>query len=349
MKPFRVAGWLCALGLVAADAGAARAAWCNVFQVCCGHCRKPAVANYYAPPAANCCAPPPCCPQPVCTTRYTLRCYYQPVTCYQTKTYYEPVTTYQTSYYYEPVTSYRYSCYFDPCSCSYQQVACPTTCYQLRSQCCPVQSWVQRCCQVPVTTYQRSFYWEPSTCCSAPAASPCAAPVASQVPAANYAPTAPPPVAGNPPPAKQPPAVSDTQGGNGTKEYDRYYPPNDVMPPASYRQVPPNPGAVRPLKAAPPAPQIRLDRIVANPATRLEGQVVRTDNAPRANVQLRFVSGDRRGPIYPVTANSAGRFRVTLTSGSWLVYMSGPDGREWYHSKIEVKGDGTRRVTLVSR
>src|SRR5262249_33936823 len=128
----------CALALLAVDAQSARAAWNNVFQVCCNSCQsRSVVANYAAPDP--CCNP---CP-PVCTTRYVQRCYYQPVTCYQTKTYYEPVTTYRTSYYYEPVTSYRYSCYYDPCTCSYQQVACPTTCYRLRSQCCPVQSWVQ--------------------------------------------------------------------------------------------------------------------------------------------------------------------------------------------------------------
>ena len=137
MKPFRVPGWVCALGLLVAEAGPLQAAWDNVFQVCCFGCRQRAAAGYYvaqAPPAVAA-APSPCCPPacpPVCTTRYSLRCYYQPITTYQTRTYYEPVC------------SYRYSCYYDPCSCSYQQVAVPTTSYQLRSQCCPVQSWVQR-------------------------------------------------------------------------------------------------------------------------------------------------------------------------------------------------------------
>jgi hypothetical protein len=280
-----------------------------------------------------------------------MRCYYQPVTCYQTKTYYEPVTTYKTSYYYEPVTSYSYSCYFDPCSCSYQQVAVPNTCYQLRSQTCAVQSWVQRCCSVPVTTYQRSCCWEPQTCCSPP---PCAMPCATTAPpAASYyptQPTQPPPVATDTQVPRRPPVATDNQnGGNGTSEYDRRYGPDNVMPGTSYRQVPVNPQTVQPRKPAPPPPQIKLDRIASTPATRLEGQVVRRDNAPRGNVQLRFVSGDRRGPQYPVAANSAGRFRVTLTSGSWLVYMSSSDGRLVYHSKIDVKGDGTRRVTLVSR
>src|SRR5215471_15338772 len=189
MKPFRVAGWLCALGLWITDGGALQAAWCNVFQVCCDSCRQRVSASFYAAPVVA--AASPCCPQPcppVCTTRYEMRCFYQPVTCYQTRTYYEPVTTYRTSYYYEPVTSYRYSCYFDPCTCQYQQVACPTTCYRLRSQCCPVQSWVQRCCRVPVTSYQAYSVWEPVTTCCQPAAPAC--PPANGVAVAPAAPQA---------------------------------------------------------------------------------------------------------------------------------------------------------------
>src|SRR5262245_32988638 len=126
MKPLRTLLACAALLAVEAGTNPARAAWNNVFKVCC-HKHGPAV-SYYA-------CPTPCGPQPVCcTTQYVQRCYYQPVTTYQTRTYYEPVTTYQTSYYYEPVCSYRYSCYFDPCTCSYQQVAVPTTSYRLRAQ-----------------------------------------------------------------------------------------------------------------------------------------------------------------------------------------------------------------------
>jgi hypothetical protein len=359
MKPFRVAGWLCALALWAADGGALRAAWCNVFQVCCGHCRRPVVAGFYA--ASPCCPPccPPPCPPPVCTTRYSLRCYYQPVTTFTTRTYYEPVTTYRTSYYFEPVTSCSYKCVFDPCTCCYHQVAVPITSYVMRSQCCPVQSWVQRCCQVPVTTYQKSCYWEPcTTCCTptpccnpAPAAAPCpdagvaAPPVNGAPPMVNgaapppgYRPPAPPVVdEQRGPAAPRPPAVREDPGADAGREYDRYYGPS------RYRQLPAAPRTVQ------PPPPVRLDKIVAAPATRLEGQVVRTDNAPRPNVRLRFVSASRGGPQYPVEANSAGRFRVTLTSGSWLVYINRPDGRLAYHCKIDVNGEGTRRVTLVSR
>src|SRR2546423_7421052 len=114
MRPCRGLVWGCALAALAAGTTPARAAWDNVFQTCCWGCNKhaPAVANYYAPPAAPCQQP---CP-PQCTTRYVQRSYYQPVTTYKTETCYEPVTTYRTSYYYEPVTTYRYSCYYDPCT-----------------------------------------------------------------------------------------------------------------------------------------------------------------------------------------------------------------------------------------
>src|SRR5205085_2627345 len=112
MKPLRVILSGCALWL--ATATPAKAAWCNVFQVCCHSCGHRAVSNYAPDP---CCNP---CP-PVCTTRYVQRCYYQPVTSYETRSYYEPVTTYRTSYSYEPVTSYRYSCYYDPRTCTHPQ------------------------------------------------------------------------------------------------------------------------------------------------------------------------------------------------------------------------------------
>src|SRR4051812_41747280 len=122
MRPFRGILWACALGLVGASPGVAGAAWNNVFQVCCNSCGHGSASAYGSVSgyAGNACCDP--CPQPVCTTRYVQRCYYQPVTCYQTRSYYEPCTTYRTSYYYEPVTTYRYSCYYDPCTCSYQQV-----------------------------------------------------------------------------------------------------------------------------------------------------------------------------------------------------------------------------------
>src|SRR5688572_16918063 len=172
MKPMMVLG---VLGLWALTEAPAQAAWNNVFQpTLFGRLRKTTTSHYVAPavayaspvvaatPVCNNCQP---APQNQCSTSYSQRCYYQPVTTYETKSYYEPVTTYETKSYYEPVTSYRYSCYYDPCTCTTKQVATPVTSYQLRQQSCPVQSWVQRCVQVPVTSYQKACYWQPQTTC----------------------------------------------------------------------------------------------------------------------------------------------------------------------------------------
>ena len=62
-----------------------------------------------------------------------------------------------------------------------------------------------------------------------------------------------------------------------------------------------------------------------------------------------FVSADRREPRQTVGTDEAGRFRVTLTSGGWLVYVQGADGRPIFHRKIEVRQNETRQVYLVSR
>lgn len=365
MKPLQGAGLACALWFLGTVP--AHAAWCNVFQVCCNSCgHAPAVAAYG--PAADPCNP--CPPQPVCTTRYVQRCYYQPVTCYQTKTYYEPVTTYRTSYYYEPVTSYRYSYYCDPCSGCCQQVACPTTCYQLRSQCCPVQSWVERCCQVPVTSYRLSSYWEPVTSCCTPPAAPCVptgytAP--SPAPPAGVVPTYPPPPAAAAGPAygtQPPPGVAEQPGAPtapGVQEYpgnrsgspllDRTGPQYPTMPPASglSRQAPPRLPVVTPPAVPVAPPSVKLERIVSLPGSKVQGQVVSRGNQPQPAAKLLFVSAEPGGPQRPVTADAAGQFQVTLASGGWLVYVNGPDGKPVFHSKIEVRGNQNTQVTLVSR
>jgi len=281
MKPFRGGRWLCALVALAAGSVEARAAWDNVFQVCCNSCgSKPVVSSYYAPQATGCCPQPTCC-----TTQYVQRCYYQPVTCYQSKTYYEPVTSYRTSYYYEPVTSYRYSCYYDPCTCSYQQVACPQTCYRLRSQTCATTSYLQRCCQVPVTSYRLSYYMEPVTTCSAPPAcpSPCqpASPGVSETPAPSS-----PGVGVQENRQTAPPAAAPS--GDGT---NRYYQPQPTNPPpmgsSTLRQVP-APGQPAP----PPPPTVKLDRIVALPAPsgNVQGQVVLKQDI--SSTPLKVVSGE---------------------------------------------------------
>jgi hypothetical protein len=366
MKPFRLLVGVWALAVLMVADNPAPAAWNNVFQVTCFRCRRPSTSAYVAVPAFSapvaafsipvapaadpCCAPPP----PVCTTRYVQRCYYQPVTTYQTKTFYEPVTTYRTSYYYEPVTSYRVSCYFDPCTCRYQQVACPTTSYQLRSQCCPVQSWVQRCCSVPVTAYQQAFYWEPVTTCCTPAPAPCCTPTAASS-GTVLVPQAVPqvPAGSEQRPTPPPPTINEQRNGTGSQPYDKYYgpptqpQPQTPTPPASYQQPPGAP--IRPVSPVPPPPPVKLDRIVVGPDARVEGRVVRSDNTPRPNAELTFISADRLAPRQVVTANSAGRFQVTLAAGGWLVFLQGRDGGQMFHSRIEVGDHPEPRITLVSR
>jgi hypothetical protein len=344
MKPLMVS--LCALGLLAAEAGSAAAAWNNVFQTTLFGChRRQQTAAYVAVPAApacnTCCAPPPCAP--ACSTSYVQRCYYQPVQTYQTQTYYEPVTTYRTSYYYEPVTSYTYTSYYDPCTCSCYQVATPVCSYALRAQQCPVQSWVQRCCSVPVTTYQKTCYWEPqTTCCQTTCQTTVGAPI--QAPCTSAA--APPAASAVPPPAinenrgtAPPPVIKENNGST-----DRYY-----QKPTNFQQpglgIPP---AVRPV--TPPPPPVRLDRIVVGPDARVDGQVVRSDNTPRPNARVMFVSADRLAPNQTIYANSAGRFEADLSPGGWLVYLDAPDGTQLYHSRIEVSpNQRSSPIRLVNR
>lgn len=319
MRPFRVAALCCALGFLGAGATPLQAAWNNVFQVCCHRCGGPAPA----PAVANfgpCCDP---CPQPVCTTRYVQRSFYQPVTTYQTRTFYEPVTTYRTSFFWEPVTSFRVSFYRDPCTGCCRQVATPCTSMRLRSQCCPVTSYLQRCALVPVTTQQQMFYLEPvTTCCD-----PCAAGT---------------------------PGVIDRRttpnGGSGTPGVQQF---NDAMPPAgtSSRQLPPvTPRLTAPVQPRPTTPpSVKLERIVAIPPHSVEGTIVRDDKTPQAHVRVKLISAERQGVEQTATADGAGQFRATLASGSWLVYVQQADGKLAFVRKIEVGDDEPKQFTLVSR
>src|SRR5262245_24575391 len=289
------------LAVWAATVVDASAAWNNVFQPTLFHrnrtanCCPPAPAVVRAAPVVAYSAPADPCPQQQCTTNYVQRCFYTPCTTYETRSYYEAVTTMQTSYYYEPVTSYRYSCYYDPCTCSYQQVATPQTCYQLRSKCCPVQSWVKRCCQVPVTTMQESFYLEPRTTC-------CTTTVGAPIPYCNGGPTgisggAPAPAAGNPPnvianpppqqtaPPPQMPQIKDSfapsgpnVGNTSLQQQSQWQAPATMVPSSGGN-----------TQSHPP---VKLDRIVFGPESYVDGQIVRTDNEPRPNVNVLFVSSD---------------------------------------------------------
>jgi hypothetical protein len=291
------------------------------------------------------------------------RCYYQPVTCYETRKYYECVTSYRTSYYWEPVTSYRYSCYFDPCTCRYQQVACPTTCYKLRTQCCPVQNWVERCCQVPVVRYQQCSYWEPVTTCYQPPPCPPAtaynggvAPVTPGVSENGYG--APPVTPGTLQPGFAKPGVGEQRytpvpdvkdyRGSYSPLYDRTYPvPDSTLPGGGTFRQPRLQGPARP--GSPEPPVAHPERVASAPSGRVEGMVVRGGNLPQPGARVLFVSMSRQGPQESVTADAAGQFRVALASGGWLVYLQGADGKPVFHSKMDVRDNETRQVTLQSR
>jgi hypothetical protein len=326
------------------------AGWQGVFQVCCHSCSTPAVSGYYA--GYGCCDPccQPCCPQTVCQTNYVQRCYYQPVTTYRTQTYYQPVTTYRTSYYYEPVTCYRYSCCYDPCTCSYRQVATPYTSYRLRSQCCPVTSFVQRCCMVPVTTYQKCCYWEAQTCCSL--VDPCAgvaapATAAPAVPAVTESPS------GVTVPGVRESAPAVPPANSGSPLYDRTQPPAALPPEgssSSFRQGSPRSPAT-PAVRPPVVP--KYDRIAFDRAPsfnwNLAGQIVSQSNSPRSGAKLLFVSDAASGTQESATADRDGRFRLTLASGNWLVYVRDEQGKAVFHTKVNVKGHEAQQMTLVSR
>jgi hypothetical protein len=140
------------------------------------------------------------------------------------------------------------------------------------------------------------------------------------------------------------PAVQETPGKNGSsgQAYDRYYP--QPMPPASgssLRGPPPRP--------APPPPAVKLDQIVAVPVPTIRGQVVRDNKAPVGGARVMFVHSAKAGPMQSVTADAAGEFRVTLTSGAWLVYLVGADGRTTFHSKIDLHDSENRQVVLLTR
>lgn len=339
MRPLKGFAWGAALALLAAGASPSQAAWCNAFQVCCHNCGTSAPATSFASPINSpmdgCCDP---CPKQVCTTRMVQRCYYQPVTCYTQKTWTEQVTTYRTSYYYEPVTTYRQSCYYDPCTCSYQQVAVPQTCLQLRSRCCPVTSFLQRSCMVPSTSYRQVFYYEPqTTCCTPSCPSPC------------------------PPSCPCPSPTCNSNGGAPQVEERREPPP--MLPRVDERREPSPMDRQPPLDGLnggtsgyrgsaparkPAPPKIRLDRIVSLPSPGVQGQVVRADRRPQPNARVMFVNAERHETRQSTTAGADGQFHVSLAAGSWWIYVNDGNGQMVRHSKVDVRQNETRRVTLVS-
>ncbi len=337
---------LCALCVWSATVVPASAGWDNVFQTTLFWRQRDNTAKYYAPPVVTHSAPcvaqaAPCnpCPQQKCTTNYVQRSYYQPVTTYENRTVMESVTTYRSSYYYEPVTSYRYSSYYDPSSCCVQQVAVPTTTYQLREQKCPVQSWVSRCVQVPVQAYQKVDYWQPqTTCCTTTQGTPICANAPPQV---QIAPStdAPPSISGQKTPATKP------------TMWDQYYPPMEKVPEIrgnSSTSLQPKLGAPIVDEQPKSAPPVKMDRIAVGPNSTVDGQVVGTDNSPKADAKVLFINA-YTGQKQMILANTAGRFQAELAAGSWHVYLHGTNDSPVYHSRIDVNGAQFRQVNLVSR
>ena len=353
MKPLAIA--LGTLAVWTATVLDASAAWNNVYQpTLFGRNRQRTTTNYYySAPAVVHSAPvavqaptiaysaPAACPQQQCTTNYIKRSYYQPVTTYVTQSYYEAVTTTQTSYYYEPVTSFRYSSYYDPCTCNYQQVATPVTSYELRAKSCPVQSWVKRCAQVPVTTMQESFYLEPQkTCCQTTIGAPI--PLGAGGAAfGNGAPMGSPPnvIASPPQNGSPPPLIKDSSAPSGPNVGNTSF-----SNPQTQWQAP---ATIVPQSNTKPQPQVQLERIVFGPESFVEGQIVKTDNSPRANASVLFVSAEN-GKRETVTANNAGRFQVNLASGNWLVYVQAGDGTAQFHSRLSVQERQTAKITVIN-
>jgi hypothetical protein len=124
----------------------------------------------------------------------------------------------------------------------------------------------------------------------------------------------------------------------------------ETQPPpvAGYRQ--PQLRTPLPVVPASPPPRVRLDRIAALPGHNLEGQVVLgSGQVPQPGARLLFVSADAAGRQQSVTADSQGRFRATLDSGNWLVYVRNLDGAPVFQEKVGVSEKGTRHVTLMVR
>jgi hypothetical protein len=142
-----------------------------------------------------------------------------------------------------------------------------------------------------------------------------------------------------------PPIINEQKNGNGFPGFQQDYRP-PLGSPGSFR--PPVGGPVPVQPVSPPAPPVKLDRVTAAPNARVEGQVVRSDRTPRAGAQVMFISAQRQAPNQTVVANGAGRFQVNLASGSWLVYVNGADGRQVFHSRIEVASNQSTPLTVVA-
>ncbi|MGE3804751.1 MAG: hypothetical protein AB7K24_08780, partial [Gemmataceae bacterium] len=66
------------------------------------------------------------------------------------------------------------------------------------------------------------------------------------------------------------------------------------------------------------------------------------------NARLMYVSLEPQGARHQVQAGNDGQFAVQHASGGWLDNIQGTDNRPVFHSKIEVRDNETRQMTLVA-
>ena len=123
------------------------------------------------------------------------------------------------------------------------------------------------------------------------------------------------------------------------------------MPRASdssyYRQ--PQLQAPVPYAPAPPRQRVRLDRIASQPGHDLQGQLVAAGRPPLPGTRILFVNADQSGARQTAATDERGQFRVSLASGSWLIYVQDAQGNSVFHRKVEVGGSRPHQITLVSR
>jgi hypothetical protein len=192
----------------------------------------------------------------------------------------------------------------------------------------------------PVTTYRQACYYEPvTTCCTPACPPPCPSSCTSTAPACNGSGAAP-GITENRDPA---PGISETRDPGSATESRKISPAPKYMPNANdafYRQ--PTPAGDAPAR-------VRFDRIAALSGQNLTGSVVSNDRAPRGNARVLFVSAEKKGGQEAVYADKAGNFKVKLTAGEWLVYVTDASGKPVFTRRVTVEGKVPMKLTLVSR
>ena len=82
----------------------------------------------------------------------------------------------------------------------------------------------------------------------------------------------------------------------------------------------------------------------------VDGQLVGNGNAPKAGIQVIFVSANRSAPEQTTKTALARRFFGSrVPAGDWLVYLRTNEGQQVYHSRISVDGGQKAPIMLVSR